>query len=53
MELDLVGELDAVDGAVIVVENFLVDAGNGSGFLDEEMGLRIEEEFAMDSWWKW
>src|SRR5277367_6959499 len=48
MELDLVGELDAIDGAVIVVENFLVETGNGSGFLDEEMGLRVEEEFAAD-----
>ena len=48
MELDLVGELDAVDGAVVVVENFLVDAADGSGFLDDEVGLRIEEEFAAD-----
>src|SRR5208282_2695619 len=48
MELDFVGELHAVNGAVVVVENLLVEAGNGPGFLDEEMGLRIEEEFATD-----
>ena len=48
MEFDFVGELDAIDGAVVVVENFLVEAGDGCGFLDEQMGLRIEEEFAAD-----
>src|SRR5580692_11796637 len=48
MELDFVGELDAVDGAVVVIKNFLVEAADRSGFLDEEMRLWIEEEFAAD-----
>ena len=53
MEFDFVGELDAVAGAVVVVEDFLVDTADGGGFLDDQMGLRIEEEFATDVWQGW
>ena len=47
VEFDFVGEFHAIDGAVVVVEDFFVYAADGGGFLDDEMSLRVEENLAL------
>ena len=45
----LYGSFNVPVAAVVVVEDFLVDAADRGGFFDDQMRLRIEEYFALQA----
>src|SRR4029077_1850479 len=47
VQLDFVGDFQAVYGAIVVVENLLVNPADGGGLLHDEVRLGIEEDVAL------
>src|SRR6202040_4102307 len=49
VQLDFVGNFQAAHGAVIVIENLLVDPADGGRLLHDEVRLGIEEAVTLDA----